>query len=170
MYLKTVQCYHALPVDVKGPDALRVKRIGRWPRARGLTHCVLRNDREHSLRALLSEAAKAANNKVEHEKEDGQPWVPEPVVAVPEESHPGESKSNGASERAVQMVEDRARTYKMALERRLKMRIPMTHPVMAWLVEHAGANLTKYHAHAGGLTSYERLHGTRTREKIDGCS
>ena len=160
--LKPYQTYTALPADVEGPDSLTLKRIGRWSRFVGLTRCVFRNDREHALRAVLSDAAKSASIKIEHGTEDGQPLAP--IVAVPEESHPGESKSNGASERAVQMVEDLVRTYKLALNNRLNMRIPMAHPIMAWLVEHAAAELTKSHEREDGLTGYERLHGTRATE------
>lgn len=41
---------------------------------------------------------------------------PVPIIAVPKESHPGESKSHGSAERVVQLVEHLVRTHKLALE------------------------------------------------------
>ena len=64
-------------------------------------------------------------------------------LAVPEHSHVGESQSNGASERAVQLVEDLARTLKSALEERIGWTIPATHALMQWLLRHASYLLTK---------------------------
>ena len=64
------------------------------------------------------------------------------------------------------MVEDLIRTHNLALEHHLKRRIPISHPVMAWMVEHVGALLTNYHIHDDGSTGYEKLHGTPCREKI----
>ena len=49
-------------------------------------------------------------------------------VAVPEESAPGESQSNGAAERAVQMVEDQIRTMKLALEHNLQVKVKVQKP------------------------------------------
>ena len=155
----------ALHVDVKGPDALTAKRIANYLRACGLTHFVFRNDREPALRSTLFEAAKALSINCDLQNYQGEPV---PVVAVPEESHPGESKSNGSAERAVQLVEDLVRTHKLALEHRIKMRIPMSHPVMSWLVEHVGSMLTKHHVHDewiqhGGSASFWDARGEQTR-------
>ena len=66
-------------------------------------------------------------------------------LAIPELTHPGESQSNGAAERAVQLVEDQARTLKSALEDRLGRKVPEEHPVMHWLIRHASFVLTNYH-------------------------
>ena len=52
---------------------------------------------------------------------------PTAMIAVPEHSHPGESRSNGLSERAVQTLEDQTRTLKVALEARLGVAIPVYH-------------------------------------------
>ena len=61
MYVKPYRTYMALPVDVKGPDALTIRRIARLLRANGLSHVVVRNDREPALRAVLASAAKSMN-------------------------------------------------------------------------------------------------------------
>ena len=55
-----------------------------------------------------------------------------------------DSQSNGIAERAVQTVEGQVRAMLLALESRLDAKIPMTHHVIAWLVEHAADVLNKF--------------------------
>lgn len=109
------------------------------------------------------------NAHVEHETHEGIHVSGAAVVAVPEENHLGESKPNWASERAVQIVDDLVRTCKLALAYKLNTGIPMDHPGMSWMVEHAGADLTRYHEHEDGTACYEKPHCTHTRKKIAGC-
>ena len=49
----------------------------------------------------------------------------------------GDHNSNADAEQAVQKVEDEVRTWKDALEDAVKERIPPTHDILAWMVEHA---------------------------------
>ena len=49
----------------------------------------------------------------------------------------GDSKGNGFAERAVQSVEEMVRVQKLAVESRIKAKLPCVHPLMSWLVEHA---------------------------------
>ena len=85
--------------------------------------------------------------------------------SVPEVPPVGTSKSNGRAERAVELVEDKARTHWAALEARLKARIPMNHPVMLWLIEYMCVLLTKYSTHGNGNAPYAELHGHPVRER-----
>ena len=87
-------------------------------------------------------------------------------TAAPELTHPGESQSNGLAERSVGIVVDQFRTLKMALEAKLRHRLPSNHPVTAWLVEHTAWVLNKYHLGADGRTAYGRLHGREGRERV----
>ena len=99
----------------------------------------------------------------------GVPQVSAPqgaTVAVPELTHPGESPSNGLAERAVETVVDHVRTLVLSLETHLKQKIPVQHPVMAWLVEHSAYLLNKYMLGKDGLTAFSRLHGKETSERI----
>ena len=57
-----------------------------------------------------------------------------PVVAVPELTHPGESASNGLSERSVETLEDYVRTWMAALQARIKTPLTMKHPLAAWAI------------------------------------
>ena len=56
------------------------------------------------------------------EDEAAEPEVDKARVAVPEHSHPGESQSNGLSERSMRELIDEVRTLKMSTEQRLKER------------------------------------------------
>ena len=52
-----------------------------------------------------------------------------------------------------------------ALEHRLHTTIPSSHPVVAWLVEHAASTLNKYLISHDGKTGYERIYGKPCREE-----
>ena len=109
-------------------------------------------------------------------EDDDEPDVPEqlprqpahskPTVAVPELTHPGESQSNGLAERAVQALEDQARTLLVALEARIKVPIPSDHAVLTWAVEHASCILNNFQIVPDGLIPYGRLHGKQSRQHI----
>ena len=158
----------------------------------GLVHLVYRNDKEPALRALVWDAAKLAGIKMGVVDQEGRELtgeeakqlmaetnadiaktgfqLPPPschtVAAVPEESHPDEPQSNGAIERAIKRIEDQARTLKLALGSRIGRRVPMNHPLMAWLLQHAATLLTHVHEDADGPTAYGRLHGATFRDEI----
>ena len=80
-------------------------------------------------------------------------------TAAPELAHPGESQTNGEAERSVGIFEDQFRTLKYALEQHLKRRLPISHPVTSWMIEHTAWVLNKFHLEADGRTGYGRLHG-----------
>ena len=48
-----------------------------------------------------------------------------------------ESQSNGVAERAAQSVECQVRTVLIALQKRPEVKVPATHKIATWLVEHA---------------------------------
>ena len=100
------------------------------------------------------------------EDEAAEPEVDKARVAVPEHSHPGESQSNGLSERSVRELIDEVRTLKMSTEQRLKERLPNTHAVMSWLIEHAAYMLNRCNLGTDGRTAYGRLHGKESTAKL----
>ena len=88
---------------------------------------------------------------------------------MPEHSAVGYSQANGRSESAVQEIEGHVRTLKAALESRIRKRIPSSHPVIRWIIEHSATTLNKYALHDDGstlTTAYEQLHGKKASEKI----
>eukprot|EP00969_Alexandrium_andersonii_P215127 9501314-Alexandrium_andersonii.AAC.1 len=52
----------------------------------------------------------------------------------------------------------------LALQERIQGEIPVYHPVMLWLVEHAGELLTKHLIGHDGQTAFERLFGKPSRD------
>ena len=51
------------------------------------------------------------------------------------------------------------RTMKSCLEDRIKKRVPVSHCLFYWLVEHAAWLLTVRTAQSDGITAYKRLRG-----------
>ena len=183
-------------VSSKGRDPLVVDRLVKFIKECGLTQFTYRSDREPAIMAMMDEACSlsgrngrkdsSANESeaISHaELVNGESLVIDPDVsdvphvansqavssthtAAPEFTHPGESQSNGLAERSVGFFEDQFRTLKMALELRMKQRIPSSHPVTAWLVEHTAWILNKYHLGTDARTSYGRLHGREGRERV----
>ena len=70
-----------------------------------------------------------------------------------------DSQSNGVIERAIQGVEGMVRTMKFALEKRLNTTFESSHPVMAWIIEHAAETLNRYQVGEDGRTAYELTQG-----------
>ncbi len=82
---------------------------------------------------------------------------------VLENSKVYDSQANGIAERAVQSVESQVRTLMLALQKRLEVKIPVTHKIVTWMVEHAADLLNKYHVGSDGRTAFERVKGKKYR-------
>ena len=65
-------------------------------------------------------------------------------LPYPREVH----QSNGTIEVTVREIQKQVRVMKSALEERMKCEVPSRHPILAFLVEHAGRR-TAYELHAG---------------------
>ena len=59
-------------------------------------------------------------------------------VAFAEASIPYDPKTHGAAENAVKLVKGKFRTMLLGLERHLKARVPLGHPIITWLIGHCG--------------------------------
>ena len=102
-------------VDCKGSgDELAVKQLANFFRENGVTEMVCKTDQDHAVKSYVDDAIRQAGVSI---------LVDDDAVleAVPEYSAVGESASNGKAERAVQMLEDKIRTLKSALEARIKL-------------------------------------------------
>ena len=89
---------------------------------------VLKSDQEAAIVDVLKEVAKMRGKE----------------RTILENSPVYDSKSNGFIERAVQSFEKILRTHKLALEDRVKAKIPVKHPIFAWLVEYSADLYNKY--------------------------
>ena len=116
---------------------------------------VYKTNQEHSLKSAIGEALRRT----------GKSGTFEAFEAVPESSAVGESASNGMAERAVQAVEDLLRTLRSALMSRLKVKLPMDHPISKWLIEHTASIMNRFVIGKDGQTAYQRLHGRRAHKK-----
>ena len=70
-----------------------------------------------------------------------------------------DSKSNGDVENAVKQVTNLLRTVKICLAKTISKKIPTSHPLLTWLVEHAAWLLNTRVMGTDGLTSYHRTNG-----------
>ena len=68
----------------------------------------------------------------------------------------GESASNGLIESMVGKMEGQARTLKSALQSRYQMELGPKHVILPWLVNYAGATVSRYQRGEDGRTPYER--------------
>ena len=152
LYPYSVIC--ACPCDEKGPDSYVTARLASWIRQCGVTQCTYTCDQESALRTMMT--ATVDQLKIT------TTWV----GAIPKNSAVGESQSNGKAERAVREIEGTVRCFKAELEHRAKIRFPVRHPVIQWLVEYMGVLLSKYHLLKDNAAPYEALHGQRAQENI----
>lgn len=137
-------------VQCKGPsDEWIVKKIIKDLEDLGRRDIILKTDGEPAIVALQS---KVIEGRV------GRTIPRNPPAYNPE--------SNGPCEKAVQDVNAKVRVLKLALEGRLKYKIPTEAPIIEWLIEHAAFVLGRYSVGADGMTSYERLTGRKWRRPV----
>ena len=149
----------AVVCDQKGVDNYVVTRLAHFIRDSGHSHIVYRSDQERSIRAMFEEAFRLSHRQ-------GSCYNPKLQQFVPEESSVGESQSNGKAESTVQRLEDMIRTYKSALEDRIKFRIPSNHALTRWIVDHAASVYNRHVCNADGATPYEAIHGQKSTGKL----
>ena len=111
---------------------------------------IVKCDQENALVDLVKAIAKCRGDK-------------ETVV---EHSKAKDSQTNGVAERAVQSIEGLVRTMKFALEKRLGVQISSSHPLMAWIVEHAAETLNRFHVGPDGRTPFERIKGKAYKGEV----
>ena len=104
---------------------------------------ILKSDQEPAVVDLLREVARLRGTK----------------RTILEQSAVGDSKANGMIERAIQSVEKLLRVHKLALETRIGCKLPVSHPIFTWLVEHAADLLNRFAVGADGKTAVQRLKG-----------
>ena len=81
------------------------------------------------------------------------------VDIMMEETPIGDSQAGGMFENAVKQTQAMARTYKLALEKRLGADIHEDHPIIPWLIRHGVANRNRFHLGKDGMTAQRRLKG-----------
>ena len=133
---------HACPR--KGADDAVVTRVIADLDSLGYNKVLVRTDGEPAILDLWS-AVKAK-------------WTGE-IVKV--ESAVGDHDSNGEAEQAVQKIEDEVRTWKSTLDDAIGDRIPPSHSMLAWIVEHVASIDRSAAIGEDGRTPLERTGGGR---------
>lgn len=78
----------------------------------------------------------------------------EPTIL--DNSRVGDSRANGAAERAVQAIGEQVRVMRYGPESRLGANLKGSHAVTCWLVEHSADVLNKHSVGSDGRTPHER--------------
>ena len=81
------------------------------------------------------------------------------VGTAVENSRVGDSSSNGRFERCIQELGGQVRTRKVALEEHLHVTIPLSHPIVHWMIEQSASTLNQCQFREAGKTSYELIKG-----------
>ena len=101
-------------------------------------------------------------------KTDGEPAIMDlrrgvaeklQCVVPMERPAPYEPQINGSVENGVKQFKGLLRTLSLALEARVGVEVPVSHPLTSWLVDHTAELLTKYTISHDGRTPLERLTG-----------
>ena len=148
------QALFACICEDKKTSETAIAKLAQFIKNSGHRRIVYRSDQEPSIRFAFEEAFKASCR-------EGSLYNERLAQMVPEISSVGESQSNGRAERSVQQLQDLVRTYKSALESRLNWRVPTSHPIIHWMVEHAASVFNRYVTNSDGVTPYQLMHGQR---------
>ena len=139
---------HVVPQKGCDEDGYAVGRLVEDVQWLGHQRLELKSDNEKAILKLLRDSL--LSMRVE---------IPDMEQLQEENAVTYDSKSNGDAENAVKQVQKQLRTLKLCLEKRLQRRIPTSHPVVTWLVEHAAWLLTTRQLGEDGFTSYQRAKG-----------
>ena len=139
---------HAL--EAKGVNDYAIAQCCADVTSLGYRRVVFKSDQEPALVALL----KAVAVKLEG------------VEVVPEESPVGESQANGEVENAIREIGKQIRTIKDFCEHKYGTTIHNRHPLLAWLVQHASALLTRFVVGSDGKTAFEIIRGKRYKRPL----
>ena len=144
---------HAVPrkgVDPEGYIVEKVKQDILWL---GHAKIMIRSDNEPALAQVVAHALVAAK-------------VSGVETATSEGSVPYDPQTNGAAESAGGLIKKMMRTHILSLERQIQARVPLDHPVLAWLVSHCAFLRTLQVRGSDGLTPYQRARGTAGPQKL----
>ena len=123
----------------------------------GHTRLILKSDQEVSLLALVTQILQVMKFKVEGLES-----------LTTEQSAAYESQSNGATEVAVRAIRGLMRTLRLCLEARVGQKVPDSHPLMAWLLEHTAHLLNVTVRGDDGLTPWARVRGRAFNQRLFG--
>ena len=121
---------HNVPVKGRDEDNYVAGLLATDVEFMGHAELILKTDNEPAVLALATAAL--LNIRIDAQKDES----PARSVSM-EHSAEHESQSNGGTECGIRAVRGMFRTIKLCLEERIGQKIPPTHPLPAWPVEHA---------------------------------
>ena len=139
---------HAVPqkgVDADGYAVVRLVEDIRWL---GYIKILLKADDEHAIVKLLHDSLRRIKTDVMDMEQVGKEHPPS-----------YDSRSNGSVENAVKAVQGLLRTVKLGFEAKVGKTVPLTHPVVAWMVEHVAWILTTRRLGVDGRSPYHSVRG-----------
>ena len=148
---------HVVPckgADENGIVADMVLRDVEWL---GHTRLILKADREPAIQALVKAAFEMVKIECKH------------VEQASAETPPTyDSQANGGIEVGIRIVRGVLRTIKMCFEQRIDRHIPVSHPVVEWLLEHACFLINALVRGDDGLTAWARTRGRPFSQQVVG--
>ena len=152
---------HAVPVKGRDEDNYVASLITTDVAFMGHVKLIIKSDNEPALLAL----AHAALLEIKCQAQKGE--IPTTHVST-EHSPEYESQSNGGTECGIRQVRGLFRTIKRCTERRIGQMIPPTHPLSAWLVQHAALLINVCAVGEDGKTAWKRLRGRDFGQRLIG--
>ena len=130
----------AIPLEKKGNrDPFASRSLAAFARYVGHPKVIIQGDSEHALMAVIHDACALL------------------TAATPRTSLVNSKGSNGAAGRAVQSVEEMARTLRLDLLSRTNIAVGSDLPMTSWMVRHAAWLLSHFQTgSADGKTAYAR--------------
>jgi hypothetical protein len=119
----------------------------------GHTKLIVKADNEPALQALVVASLRRIRILCNDEPDGGL------EVLSKEEPEPYESQSNGGIEVGVKLLKGQFRSLRLCLESRLGKRIPINHPIIAWLVSHSAVMMDALYRGTDGLAPWTRARG-----------
>ena len=86
--------------------------------------------------------------------------------ALEEHSPEYDPKANGSAEVGVKLLKGHFRILKSAMEEKLGYRIPVRHPLIAWMIRHSANLVTWCSRGHDGQTAYQRVRNRQFRTRL----
>jgi hypothetical protein len=159
-----VRCYvskavfgHVIPCKGFDENGIVVDKILTDLEWLGHTRIIVKADNEPAIQALARRAIELAKIELN----DMEQVSNEDPVAY-------DSMTNGGTEVGVRLLRGLFRSVKLCLEARIDMDIPVDHPMIAWMMEHAVLLLNALVRGTDGLTAWKRVRGRALGQPLVG--
>ena len=143
---------HAVPkkgLDQEGYVIEQIKQDVLWL---GHPAVIIRGDNEPALVQVIAAASAALRSAG--------------VSSADEGSVPYDPQTNGAAENAVKLLKGTLRSNQLGLERQIKARVPIDHPILTWLVPYAAQVRTMRVRGNDGHTAQQRARGSESATRL----